>query len=152
MGLRFIVNGRVVDNGEPIEEAIESPAQAADGRLLVPYTSAVYYQNGQVDTITDRAFNAAIKLPPSGNISKVLGAPRTEASENPQTAAVRQAQADTTAALNDLQAQRDAYVQDALRQQAVIDAEYRAATTLKPVDDAVTTTMAGFQKSLRVRS
>lgn len=73
MGLRFISNGKVTDSGEsPVQEIADAPAQRADGRTLLDSTSAIYHVDGSVDKLTDRAFNAAIKLPPSGNYTRVM--------------------------------------------------------------------------------
>ena len=73
MGLRFTSNGKVIDSGEsPIQEVADASAQSADGRSLLDSTSATYYVDGSVDKLTDRAFNAAIRLPPTGNYTRVM--------------------------------------------------------------------------------
>ena len=73
MPLRFTVNGKLVDSGDTsVQEAADAPAQSADGRTLLDDTAAVYHVDGSVDKLTDRAFNAAIKLPPSGNYTRVM--------------------------------------------------------------------------------
>lgn len=78
MGVTIVRNGIVTDR--PLDEVnIESPIDhgdlgpAQDGRTYLPYASKSYLQDGSTEIVTGRQFNAAISLPPSGNISKVLG-------------------------------------------------------------------------------
>ena len=77
MGLRFLLNGHVIDSGEsPNQEDTDSPAQAADGRTLLKDTRAVYNPDGNVIRSTDRVDIGGSPLPKSGNVTINMGAPR----------------------------------------------------------------------------
>lgn len=81
MGLRFVVNGRIIDNGE----TAEGQAQGVDGRTLIPHVQSVYHQDGNVVRTTDRVDIGGRPLPPSGSFTQVLGAPKhVEASDHVQ--------------------------------------------------------------------
>lgn len=89
MPLNFYLNGRLVASGEIEEGAADAPAQAADGRSLLDNTSAVYHVDGSVVKITGRQFNAAIKLPDSGNYTRVMPVKTTEAIDHSQDSDIK---------------------------------------------------------------
>ena len=88
MALRFILNGRVMDDGEtPNQETAEAPIQGVDGRTLIPYVQSVYHQDGSVVRISDRVDIGGRPLPPSGSYTQVLStlkqAEATDHSQDP---------------------------------------------------------------------
>ena len=78
MGLRFILNGRVMDDGEtPNQETAEAPIQGVDGRTLILYVQSVYHQDGSAVRISDRVDIGGRPLPPSGSYTQVLSTSKT---------------------------------------------------------------------------
>jgi hypothetical protein len=126
LGITLIRNGVVVD--QPAEESDKGPAE--DGRTYLPYANKTYNQDGTADIVTGRAFNSGIALPASGNYTRVMGNPKTEAAENPQIAALRQAKASADAALRSVQDARDQDFQRAMNQQIQNDLAVASATNL----------------------
>jgi beta-lactam-binding protein with PASTA domain len=114
LGITWIRNGVVVDR--PAEE--DNSVPAGDGRSYLPYASKTYLQDGSTEVVTGRAFNAAIKLPESGNVTRVMGAPKTEASDksqdgSDQIANLQQARAAMDAANAAQKAQQNAAIASA---------------------------------------
>jgi hypothetical protein len=66
-----------------------------------------------------------------------LGITFTKSSSGDVVDSIQQARADTTAALNDLQATRDAEVQNVINQALAADAQTQAAMNLQPTVDVV---------------
>lgn len=139
MGIKIVMNGHVMDSGvSPTEET----AQNSDGRTLIPYTAAIYHQDGAVDTITDRAFDPAIKLPPSGNISKVY--PGNKATESDSSGYKVNPAAISNPDLYRDQA-RVNNAADIAAQQRIMGDEIRQATTLTPVGYDLTGRVGAWQ-------
>ena len=141
MGITIIRNGVITDR--PAEENDSGPA--GDGRTYLPYASKTYHVDGTADVVTGRAFNSAIQLPASGNISNVRDAPKqAEASEFSQIDSLRQAKADVDPSLRMLQDARDQDFQRAVSQQAQIDAAIASATHLVQTGSVPGTNNASF--------